>query len=151
MDMNDSVLVDLIKYAKHLEQRIEETQNDIARLQSEEFAGVNISTSCSTSSEAPDESASPSYKLLELNVSRLTEHEFHLKISCRKSSGVSLQLVRALEALHLNISNANVVSVGESALNADFVFKTTDDNCSLRLCDLEDKIVRHVNMFGLQF
>ncbi|KAI5055963.1 hypothetical protein GOP47_0029484, partial [Adiantum capillus-veneris] len=75
--MNDSVLVDLIKYAKHLEQRIEKTQYDIACLESdptaeahtvddhlseEECAGL---FSCSTSSKAQDESPSPLFKLLE--------------------------------------------------------------------------------------
>ncbi|KAI5055960.1 hypothetical protein GOP47_0029481 [Adiantum capillus-veneris] len=164
--MNDSVLVDLIKYAKHLEQRIKQTQNDIACLQysdptaeaefipEEESAGVNMQStaSCSTSLEDQDESSCPNFKLLELSVSRLTEHEFQLKVSCQKSSGVSLQLVRALEALNLDITNANMVSVGENVINADFVFKVADENCStVAPGDLEDKIVKHVKMHGLHF
>ncbi|KAI5055967.1 hypothetical protein GOP47_0029488 [Adiantum capillus-veneris] len=160
--MNDSVLVDLIKYAKHLEKRIEKTQNDIACLQysdptaeaefipEEESAGVNMQSTATL--EGEDESSCPTFKLLELSVSRLTEHEFHLKVSCQKSSGVSLQLVRALEALELDITNANMVSVGENVINADFVFKVANENCwTLAPEDLEDKIVKHVNMHGLHF
>ena len=44
-------------------------------------------------------------------------HVYNFRIHCKKSSGVIVQLTRALEALQVDILNANVTSIDDHVLN----------------------------------
>lgn len=47
----------------------------------------------------------------------MEEHIYHLRIHCKKSPGVLIQLSRALESLELEIVNANLTAVDDHILN----------------------------------
>ena len=44
-------------------------------------------------------------------------HVYNFRIHCKKSSGVIVQLTRALEALQVDILNANVTAIDDHVLN----------------------------------
>lgn len=52
-----------------------------------------------------------------MEVDKLDEHMYHLKISCQKGPGVLVQLTQALESLDLDVLNAYHTSFQESILN----------------------------------
>ena len=57
------------------------------------------------------------FLLCQLDVCQMDEHIYHFRIHCKKSPGILVQLTRALEALEIDILNANLTSLDDYMLN----------------------------------
>lgn len=117
-----SIVADAISYVRDLKKQVEDMQNDILTLKSNSDTspegppnylddGMAMLGGCGPSKRIPE------HKILELEVSKMEEQTYHLRIHCKKEPGVLVQLTRALEALDFEIVNANLTSVSNHILN----------------------------------
>jgi hypothetical protein len=69
----------------------------------------------STPNEAPTSAT------LDVNVSKVKDKTFHIRIYCKKNSGVLVRLMRALESIQLDFHNANLTSLDDHMLKTGTV------------------------------
>jgi UTP:GlnB (protein PII) uridylyltransferase len=48
---------------------------------------------------------------VQVNVSKVKDKTFHIRIYCEKNPGVLVRLMRALESIQLDFHNANLTSL----------------------------------------
>lgn len=149
-----SIVSDAITHVQDLQKRVCEIQADIADLESQK-EGVGT---LGSGAEDPrrnelivrhQKRTKQEHRLLELEVSQMEEHIYHLRIHCKKSPGVLVQLTRALEALQLEILNANLSSVDDHILNTAVV--ELKNGPAMHTEELRDMALAMVRKFGFFF
>ncbi|MCO5605992.1 hypothetical protein L7F22_060178 [Adiantum nelumboides] len=149
-----SIVSDAITHVRDLQKKVTEIQADIVDLESQK-EGVATGGS---GAEDPRRNKSTvrhqkrikqEHRLLELEVSQMEEHIYHLRIHCKKSPGVLVQLTRALEALQLEILNANLSSVDDHILNTAVV-EVKNGPC-MHTEELRNMALAMVQKFGFFF
>ncbi|KAG6555084.1 hypothetical protein Mapa_003119 [Marchantia paleacea] len=98
-------------------------------------------------SEGPFEDTTEQ-KILELDVAKMEEQIYHLRIFCTKGPGVFVQLMQSLEALGLEIRNANLTSFQENLLNT-FIAEIKDWEM-MKTEEVKKAILDVAARFGLQ-
>lgn len=108
--------------SKNLQNRVDKIQEDIVDLETRKEGAAVVGSG----DEDPRRNYSivsfqkkikKEHRIVEFEVSQMEEHIYHLRIHCKKTPGVLVQLTRALEALELEILNANISSVDDHILN----------------------------------
>eukprot|EP00250_Pteridium_aquilinum_P008757 c18188_g1_i2 orf=461-1366(-) len=119
-----SIVSDAITYVCDLKKQVDDIQADIMDLESqkERDEGATVVVSGAQDLRPSNtvrfkKKVKQEHRIVELEVSQMEEHIYHFRIHCKKSPGVLVQLTRALEALELEILNANLSSVDEHILN----------------------------------
>lgn len=120
-----SIVGDAISYVRDLQKQVEEMQADIADL--EAFSKAEVSEGLTDPRKGPKgakiailagkKRVMQEHRIVELEITQMEEQTFHLRVYCKKSPGVLVQLTRALEALDLEIVNANLTSVNDHIIN----------------------------------
>ncbi|KAL2641966.1 hypothetical protein R1flu_009553 [Riccia fluitans] len=87
-------------------------------------------------------------KILELDVAKMEEQIYHLRILCTKGSGVFVQLLQSLEALGLEIHSANLNSFKENLLNT-FIAEIKDWE-TMKIEEVKKAILDVAARYGLQ-
>ncbi|GLJ32781.1 hypothetical protein SUGI_0660060 [Cryptomeria japonica] len=119
-----SIVGDAISYVQDLQKEVEDIQADITRLESDIMdkdsvfgAGNLVMTDADLQIPSHEKGSISSYVhkpgrkiILEVDVSKVEERTFHIRIYCEKRSGVLIELTRALESLHLEFQNVNLTS-----------------------------------------
>lgn len=142
-----SIVGDAISYVQDLQRQVEDMQTDIRTLQSSRDGnGLPDSANNGMASMLPSTKL-PDHKILELDVSKMEEFTYHLRIHCKKGPGVLVQLTRALEALDFEIVNAILTSVSDHILNT-IVLKMKNGEM-LEPEELREMVLRMASKFGL--
>lgn len=147
-----SIVGDAITYVRDLQKQVEEMQADIRALQSDKGASPEGSPARTNGGvaamrrHAPSKSI-PDHKILELEVSKMEEQTYNLRIHCKKGPGVLVQLTQALEALDFEIVNANLTSISDRILNT-IVVKVKNDEV-LETEELRKMALDVIPRFGL--
>lgn len=68
--------------------------------------------------------------VLQVDVTRLEEQTYHLRIFCQRGPGVLVQLVQAVESLGVQVLNAHHTAFQENILNS-FIAEVTSLSPSL--------------------
>ncbi|KAL3678125.1 hypothetical protein R1sor_021081 [Riccia sorocarpa] len=101
-----------------------------------------------TGRETIDMEESTQQKILELEVAKMEEQIYHLRILCTKGSGVFVQLLQSLEALGLEIHSANLNSFKENLLNT-FIAEVKDWEM-MKIEEVKKVILDVAARYGLQ-
>lgn len=116
-----SIVSDAISYVEDLQKQVDNIQADINALESgkgsSQQAPCHESDDATTVRRALFTTQFLEHRILELEVSQMEEQTYNLRIHCKKGPGVLVQLTSALEALDLEIVNANLTSVNDHVLN----------------------------------
>ncbi|KAH7446139.1 hypothetical protein KP509_01G041100 [Ceratopteris richardii] len=118
-----SIVSDAIDYIRELQKQVDAIECDIVDLKSkkENIAGGDSRVLDMKLAVPPSANLKKKVKqehlILELEVSQMEENIYHLRIHCKKSPGVLIQLSRALESLELEIVNANLTAIDDHILN----------------------------------
>jgi hypothetical protein len=75
------------------------------------------SPNITTEKNSPSQVHSVKKKILHVEVARLEDETYHLRILCQKGHGVLVQLMQALESLGIDVINAHHTSVQDNILN----------------------------------
>ncbi|GLJ32780.1 hypothetical protein SUGI_0660050 [Cryptomeria japonica] len=137
-----SIVGDAISYVQDLQKQVKDIKAEIAQLEattnlddSATLDGDSVITdvdmempSYGNSTCQGSEVDKPGRKILfHLDVSKMEETTFHIRIYCKKGPGVLIKLTRALESLHLDFHNANLTSFdGQIIKTATIKVKQSD-------------------------
>eukprot|EP01018_Ginkgo_biloba_P033508 Gb_05277 [translate_table: standard] len=86
-------------------------------------------------------------KILELQISRVDEKIYHMRVYCKKDVGVLVQLARALEFLQLELITSNIYSVDDHILYS--ITANVNALGSIEEDSLKDVILETVSKYGL--
>lgn len=119
-----SIIVDSIAYIQSLQKKIKETEADVSAYQATTLK-YNSSTSSRIESaevgnyeKKPTKSqVQPGFKILELDVTKVEGKTFLIRMSCKKETGVIMQLTRALDSLELEIINGSHMTLNGCILS----------------------------------
>eukprot|EP00250_Pteridium_aquilinum_P007555 c17243_g1_i1 orf=271-1224(+) len=146
-----SIVSDAIDYIRDLQKQVDDIESDIVNLKSQKD-----STAAGDSKAQDPKHVNPSgdhkkkvrqeHWIVELEVSQMEEHIYHLRIHCKKSPGVLIQLSRALEALELEIVNANLTAVDDHILNT--VVVEVKNGWSMKTEELRNMALEVIPKFG---
>lgn len=114
-----SIVGDAVNYVRDLQKQVEEVEMDIAILEASKDAVANglIEHAHHIMSCYGEKVVLQEHQILELDVTPMEEQTYHIRIHCKRSPGVLVQLTQALEALEFEIVNANFTSVNDHILN----------------------------------
>ncbi|KAH7387139.1 hypothetical protein KP509_16G007500 [Ceratopteris richardii] len=118
-----SIVSDAIVHVRELQDNVNKVKAEISELESQKEHRVTLSgtrlegSRCKDSMTVHEKISKQKHQLIKLEVSQMENHIYHLRIHCKKSPGVLVQLTRALEALKVDILNANLSSVDHHILN----------------------------------
>ncbi|CAM6094922.1 unnamed protein product [Calypogeia fissa] len=171
-----SIIGDAIDYVRELQKQVEELQAGISDMEAsaageEVLSSVVAETSGAQVSDArcweedgsgnSDDKAngtednlsdltaeSSEQKILELDVSLMEDQIYHLRIFCTKGPGVFVQLMQSLEAIGLEVLNANLTSLQDNILNT-FIAEIKDWEM-MKTEDVKKAIMDVASRFGLQ-
>lgn len=137
-----SIVGDAISYVQDLQKQVKDIKAEIAQLEattnlddSATLDGDSVITDVDmempgygNSTGQGSEVDKPGRKIVfHLDVSKMEETTFHIRIFCKKGPGVLIKLTRALESLHLDFYNANLTSFdGQIIKTATIKVKQSD-------------------------
>ncbi|XP_024534411.1 transcription factor ABORTED MICROSPORES [Selaginella moellendorffii] len=131
-----SIVADAIDYVQELQGKVQELQEDVSSLEAAERREVELGSvvdawnemivsdhrGCSYSTDVDQHYAKlrnqDSRKAVELEVSKLEEQVFYLRINCGNSDGVLIQLAKAFESIGLEFSSASLSSFQGKIINS---------------------------------
>lgn len=143
-----SIVGDAISYVQDLQKQVEDMQTDILTLQAiKDGSSEGLPGGINDVMAPTGVRCIPEHKILALDVSKMEEHTYHLRIHCKKGPGVMVQLTRALEALDFEIVNANLTSVSDHILNTIVV--TVKNGEVIKTDELKKMTLDIVPKFGL--
>ncbi|KAH9323644.1 hypothetical protein KI387_018283, partial [Taxus chinensis] len=109
-----SIVGDAITYVQDLQKQVKDIKAEIAQLEAMDSApldGDSVVTDVDNSISPGNEVNKPCRKIiLELDVSKVEERTFHIRIYCKKGAGVMIKLTRVFESLPLDFHNTNLTS-----------------------------------------
>jgi hypothetical protein len=108
---------------------------------------TNQKSPITTEKNSPSQVHSVKKKILHLEVARLEEETYHLRILCQKGHGVLVQLMQALESLGIDVVNAHHTSVQDNILNT-FVAQVKNWEM-METEDVRQKLLGVVAQYGL--
>lgn len=146
-----SIVSDAIDYIRDLQKQVDEIESDLVNLKPQkESAAAGDSRAHDPAHMNPvggnKKKVKQEHWIVELEVSQMEEHIYHLRIHCKKSPGVLIQLSRALEALELDIVNANLTAVDDHILNT--VVVEVKNGWSMKTEELRSMALEMVPKFG---
>lgn len=145
-----SIVSDAIDYIRDLQKQVDDFESDIINLKSRKESAAGDSRAQDPKHMNPlgghKKKVKQEHWIVELEVSQMEEHIYHLRIHCKKSPGVLIQLSRALESLELEIVNANLTAVDDHILNT--VVVEVKNGWSLKTEDLRSMALEVVPKFG---
>ncbi|KAH7278302.1 hypothetical protein KP509_38G035000 [Ceratopteris richardii] len=150
-----SIVSDAIDYIRELQKQVKDIETDIVNLKCQKESAVAgdarlLETRLGIrSSDNLRKKVSQGHWIVELEVFQMEEHIYHLRIHCKKSPGVLIQLSRALESLELEIVNANLTAVDDHILNT--VVVEVKNGWNVKTEDLRKMAMEVVPKFGFSF
>lgn len=145
-----SIVSDAIDYIRDLQKQVDDFESDLINLKSRKESAAGDSRAQDPNHMSPlgghKKKVKQEHWIVELEVSQMEEHIYHLRIHCKKSPGVLIQLSRALESLELEIVNANLTAVDDHILNT--VVVEVKNGWSLKTEDLRSMALEVVPKFG---
>ncbi|KAH7297748.1 hypothetical protein KP509_25G010400 [Ceratopteris richardii] len=152
-----SIISDAITHVRHLQSKVDKVQYDIDDLKSQEESLVTVKGKHVDIFSMPKNRVSPfqqkkkedHHQLLEVEVSQMEGTIYHLRIHCRKSPGVLIQLTQAIEALEMEILNANLSSVDGHILNT--VVLEMKDMPPMQSEELRNMVLKVIQQYGFSF
>lgn len=146
-----SIVSDAIDYIRDLQKQMDDIESDLVNLKSQkESAAAGDSRAQDPKHMNPlgghKKKIKQEHWIVELEVSQMEEHIYHLRIHCKKSPGVLIQLSRALESLELEIVNANLTAVDDHILNT--VVVEVKNGWSMKTEELRNMALEVVPKFG---
>ncbi|EFJ25243.1 hypothetical protein SELMODRAFT_16039, partial [Selaginella moellendorffii] len=130
-----SIVADAIDYVQELQGKVQELQEDVSSLEAAERREVELGSLFHRRRPALRQAAQPrlpqssrgsslsfvsiyKFVLLQLEVSKLEEQVFYLRINCGNSDGVLIQLAKAFESIGLEFSSASLSSFQGKIINS---------------------------------
>jgi hypothetical protein len=150
-----SIVGDAISYVQDLQKQVKDIQAEIEGLRSN-LSGQNDSTPLhrdnsvvsdleyemqlyeegNTNHPLPLPNEPPTWQKLDLDVTKVEDRTFHIRLYCKKNPGVLIRLMRALESIQLDFHNANLTSFD------GHIIKTATVKIKKRYGSLEAEAVR---------
>ncbi|MCO5578594.1 hypothetical protein L7F22_032438 [Adiantum nelumboides] len=146
-----SIVGDAISYVQDLQKQVKSMQEDILALQAGKEAAAEGLSSCAVDriiKARATQAEVPQHKVLQMDVSSMETNTHHLRIHCKRGSGVFVQLTKALESLDSEIVSANLTTVSDNILNT-IVIKM-DKREVKGPEDLKQLLVQKFPSYGLQ-
>ncbi|OAE29739.1 hypothetical protein AXG93_3884s1350 [Marchantia polymorpha subsp. ruderalis] len=135
-----SIIGDAIDYVRELQKEVDDLQTAISEVEASRKSG-NLDT----------EEMSQNAQIMEnsmLDVAKMEEKSYHLRIFCTKGPGVFVLLMRSLEALGMEVLSANLTSFEENILNT-FIAEIKDLE-AMKTEEVKAAILDVCARFGLQ-
>ncbi|KAH9323651.1 hypothetical protein KI387_018290 [Taxus chinensis] len=110
-----SIVGDAISYVQDLEKQVKDIEGEITELESNSDSVVTVvDVEMSGSYQKDNRATTKSARaiILQLDVSKVEEKTFHIRIYCKKGPDVLVKLTMALESLSLDFHNVNLTSFG---------------------------------------
>eukprot|EP00250_Pteridium_aquilinum_P017713 c23749_g1_i1 orf=588-1733(-) len=145
-----SIVSDAICYVQDLQNQVEILERDIRALQACRHGYLEGSLSSvedDMDSMVLSPMNFPEQKIMQLDVSKMEEQTYHLKIQCEKAPGVLVQLTRVFEELGYEIINAVISSVSDHILNT-IVMKVKNEEV-LEVEEMKNMLLKVASKFGL--
>ncbi|CAM6015307.1 unnamed protein product [Sphagnum balticum] len=140
-----SIIGDAVNYVQELRKEVEELE--LAESLNVESDTNQKSPNITTEKNSPSQVHSVKKKILHVEVARLEDETYHLRILCQKGHGVLVQLMQALESLGIDVINAHHTSVQDNILNT-FVAQIKNWEM-METEDVRQKLLGVVAQYGL--
>ncbi|XVF61439.1 hypothetical protein PTKIN_Ptkin08bG0129500 [Pterospermum kingtungense] len=119
----NSVLGEVIKYLKQLQERVTTLEEEVAKKSVESVTFVRKIQICaddetSSSDENFDNHSNKPFPEIE---ARVSDKDVLIRILCEKNKGCISNIINEVENLHLSVINSNVLPFGESTLDITIV------------------------------
>lgn len=118
-----SIVYDAINYVQNLQKQVKDIQDEILTLQTRASGDTEAPHRCPNGGLVSVTSTlkEVDYKILKVDVAKMEETTYNLRILCVRGRGVFVKLAKALESLQFEIVNANLTSVKDHTLNTIFM------------------------------
>eukprot|EP01018_Ginkgo_biloba_P040900 Gb_26393 [translate_table: standard] len=148
-----SIVSNAISHVENLKKQAEEIRLEIAALQSNlnrhTDPSLLHSSTPNTSILGTNSAEKRTCKTLEVDVSKVGERSFYLRMCWKKEAGVLLQLTKALESLHLDLHNENLTSLkGHMIKTVIIKMKTHDETTDAQV--LKQVVVEAASQYGFE-
>ncbi|CAK9866827.1 unnamed protein product [Sphagnum jensenii] len=140
-----SIIGDAVNYVQELQKEVEEME--LAESLNVESDTNQKSSNITTEKNSPSQVHSVKKKILHVEVARLEDETYYLRILCQKGHGVLVQLMQALESLGIDVVNAHHTSVQDNILNT-FVAQIKNWEM-METEDVRQKLLSVVAQYGL--
>ncbi|KAG6557572.1 hypothetical protein Mapa_000848 [Marchantia paleacea] len=163
-----SIIGDAIDYVRELQKEVDDLQTAISEVEASRKSG-NLDTeemsqnaqivdnsmatedfekASRNNTPGPTDDTTTEQKILKLDVAKMEEKSYHLRIFCTKGPGVFVLLMRSLEALGMEVLSANLTSFQENILNT-FIAEIKDLE-AMKTEEVKAAILEVCARFGLQ-
>eukprot|EP01018_Ginkgo_biloba_P011593 Gb_26391 [translate_table: standard] len=155
-----SIVGDAIRYIQDLQKQVKEIEADIAGFESNQRQYDRGLCSADSSVEIEEEIGNTLgvsgnkgadkhfvHGAVELDVSKVEERTFHVRMYCRGGSRVLVNLTKALESLPLELKNANITTFDAHVINT-VVVKIKDMDETMEAEALKKLILNGASQYG---
>lgn len=144
-----SIVYDAINYVQNLQNLVKDIQDEILTLQTRASGDTDAPHQCPNGGLVSVTSTlkEVDYKILKVDVAKMEETTYNLRILCVRGRGVFVKLAKALESLQFEIVNANLTSIKDHTLN--MIFMKAKDGRTMEPRELREMILEVVPRFGL--
>ncbi|BBN10373.1 protein MpBHLH1 [Marchantia polymorpha subsp. ruderalis] len=163
-----SIIGDAIDYVRELQKEVDDLQTAISEVEASRKSG-NLDTeemsqnaqimensmvtedfekASRNNTPGSNDDTTTEQKILKLDVAKMEEKSYHLRIFCTKGPGVFVLLMRSLEALGMEVLSANLTSFEENILNT-FIAEIKDLE-AMKTEEVKAAILDVCARFGLQ-
>ncbi|KAH7443865.1 hypothetical protein KP509_02G053900 [Ceratopteris richardii] len=153
-----SILADAVQYVRELKQKVDNMEEEIASLEEYKMKIVRtpqrhhaaMDGSRKRYAQFSTKSRNLAHHIVhELDVEKMNDALFYIQIHCMKSSGVLLQLARAIEALDVKIVNASSMSKNDHLINTLMI--EVHAKRGLDVGDVQRAVITSFAKFGIFF